>query len=74
MAQRGGITLSFSRLQRQKKNPERCSAVLALGESSSKAIEQSQKTRLLPCKTAQHPLGVLKLFIARMPLQTVFAL
>ena len=74
MAQRGGITLSFSRLQRQKKNPEGCSAVLALGESSSKAIEQSQKTRLLPCKTAQHPLGVLKLFIARMPLQTVFAL
>lgn len=39
------------------KTPRRCSAVLALGESSSEAIEASQKTRSLLCKTAQHPLG-----------------
>jgi hypothetical protein len=41
----------------KSKNPARCSVVLALGESNSKAIESYQKTRLPYDKTTQYPAG-----------------
>ena len=41
----------------KSKNPARCSVVLALGESNSKAIEANQKTRLPYDKTTQYPAG-----------------
>ena len=44
----------------KNKNPARCSVVLVLGENNSKAIELSQKTRLLSVKTTQYPAGFRK--------------
>ncbi len=41
----------------KSKNPVKLSVVLALGESSSKAIEDGQKPRLLPDKTTQNSAG-----------------
>ena len=48
----------------KSKNPARCSVVLALGESNSKAIECVQKTRLPYDKTTQYPAGFTNTFIA----------
>jgi hypothetical protein len=48
----------------KSKNPARCSVVLALGESNSKTIEVTQKTRLPYDKTTQYPAGFISHFIA----------
>jgi len=68
-----GFKLSIS--SSKSKNPARCSVVLALGESSSKAICQGRlknPNRLLHDKTTQYPAGLhLSLTYALMPLKTV---